>query len=50
MTKCEFCTKSSPSGECYWQTQSLRERDCKKAIETMIKYCNSQNNQQKGKK
>lgn len=36
MTKCDFCTKSSPDGECYWNMQSSRENDCEKAIEKMV--------------
>lgn len=35
MTKCDFCTKSSPQGKCYWSIQSFRENDCRKAIELM---------------
>lgn len=35
MTKCDFCTKSSPNGKCYWSIQSAREYDCKNAIERM---------------
>lgn len=30
--KCDFCTKSSPVGKCYWRLQSNRESDCEKAI------------------
>lgn len=37
MTKCDFCTMSSPSGKCYWSMRSLREDDCEKAIKRMIK-------------
>ena len=37
MTKCDFCTKSSPQGKCYWSLQSCRENDCRKAIELMTK-------------
>lgn len=37
MTKCDFCTKSSPSGKCYWNLQGSREDDCRKAIELMTK-------------
>lgn len=36
MTKCDFCRKSSPNGECSWHSQTLRERDCKVAIQNMI--------------
>ncbi len=36
MTKCDFCTKSSPSGKCFWTSQSLREDDCEKAIKAMV--------------
>lgn len=32
MTKCDFCTMSSPSGKCFWASQVARENDCKKAI------------------
>ena len=35
MTKCDFCTKSSPSGKCFWSLQVARENDCKKAIKRM---------------
>ena len=35
MTKCDFCEKSSPKGDCYWSIQSLRESDCRKAIQRM---------------
>ena len=35
MTKCDFCTKSSPNGKCYWSSQSCREDDCKEAIKLM---------------
>ena len=37
MKKCDFCTKSSPSGKCYWSTQTNRQRDCEKAIKLMVK-------------
>ena len=36
MTKCDFCTKSTPDRKCYWSVQSARENDCKKAIATMV--------------
>lgn len=36
MTKCDFCTKSTPDGKCYWNMQSAREDDCEKAIEKMV--------------
>ena len=36
MTKCDFCTKSTPDGKCYWSLQHYRESDCKKAIAMMI--------------
>lgn len=35
MTKCDFCTKSTPDGKCFWAMQGSRESDCKKAIEKM---------------
>lgn len=35
MTKCDFCTQSSPSGKCFWSSQVVREDDCKKAIKIM---------------
>lgn len=35
MIKCNFCEKSLPKGECYWNIQSLRESDCRKAIQRM---------------
>lgn len=36
MTKCDFCPMCTPSGKCYWNYQSIREADCKKAIKLMI--------------
>lgn len=36
MTKCDFCTKSTPDGRCFWSLPSSREVDCKKAIERMV--------------
>lgn len=36
MKKCDFCTKSDPSGKCYWSFQSCRASDCEKAIKRMI--------------
>ena len=35
LSKCNFCTKSTPDGGCYWIIHSLRESDCNKAIERM---------------
>ena len=35
MTKCDFCTKSTPDGKCYWSLLSSREDDCNEAIERM---------------
>lgn len=35
MKKCDFCTKSDPSGKCYWSMQGARESDCEKAIKKM---------------
>lgn len=37
MMKCDFCTKSSLSGKCFYSSQTAREDDCKKAIERMTK-------------
>lgn len=36
MKKCDFCTKSSPTGKCFWSSNAAREPDCKKAIKKMI--------------
>lgn len=36
MTKCDFCTKSSPKGKCFWSSTMAREEDCKKAIKRMV--------------
>lgn len=36
MTKCDFCLKSLPNGECWW-LGIAREHDCKKAIKLMVK-------------
>lgn len=38
MKKCDFCTQSSPSGKCYWESQRVREEYCEKAIEKMVKF------------
>ena len=35
MNKCDFCTKSTPDGKCYWTSLINRERDCEKAIQRM---------------
>lgn len=45
MTKCDFCTKSSPDGRCAydiftedkdsWWKSSSKEAECKKAIDLM---------------
>ncbi len=45
MTKCDFCTKSSPDGSCAydiftenkgpWQKSSSKEEECRKAIDLM---------------
>lgn len=43
MTKCDFCTQSSPNGECNWKSQSAREEYCKKAIKEMAKVIKSKN-------
>lgn len=40
MTKCHFCPKSSPDGECFWTLPAHRQSDCIKAIETMTKVLN----------
>lgn len=37
MTKCDFCTQSSPNGECFWSAKSAREKYCKEAIKQMVK-------------
>ena len=37
MTKCDFCTMSSPRGKCFWASRVAREDDCKKAINRMTK-------------
>lgn len=49
MTKCDFCTKSSPSGKCSWSMQSLREDDCEKAIKQMVKALGKQTKEDKKK-
>lgn len=43
MTKCDFCTKSSPDGKCSWVFQAFREDDCEKAIELMVKTLKNSN-------
>lgn len=37
MTKCDFCTKSSPSGKCWWSSRVAAEADCAEAIRNMVK-------------
>ena len=37
MTKCDFCTESSPRGVCFWNTVGARRSYCEKAIERMTK-------------
>ena len=37
MTKCDFCTYSSPDGKCFWSSQVAASSYCKKAIELMVK-------------
>ena len=37
MNKCDFCTKSSPNGRCFWAYQTERENDCSKAIDKMAR-------------
>lgn len=41
MIKCDFCTASSPEGRCNWETQTMREEDCRKAIKRMSKAISS---------
>ena len=36
MTKCDFCTMSSPKGKCFYISQTARQGDCKKAIDKMV--------------
>lgn len=47
MTKCDFCTKSDPSGKCYWTIQACREDDCKKAIKLMTQALQSMGSDKK---
>lgn len=37
MTKCDFCTQSSPSGKCPYGLRCIREDYCKEAIKQMVK-------------
>lgn len=37
MTKCDFCTQSSPSGKCSYSLQGTREDYCEEAIRRMVK-------------
>lgn len=41
MTKCDFCTQSTPDGKCmkngYFDSQAVRQFYCEKAIERMEK-------------
>lgn len=43
MTKCDFCTKSSSDGKCYCDFQFIREDNCKKAIDRMVKAMGNNN-------
>lgn len=36
MKKCDFCTQSSPKGECRWKNAIIREEYCAKAIKNMV--------------
>lgn len=36
MTKCDFCTQSTPKGKCHWSTQMARENHCESAIKRMV--------------
>lgn len=36
MTKCDFCTQSTPKGRCHWSTQIARENHCESAIKRMV--------------
>lgn len=37
MKKCDFCTKSSPDGKCFWNgNQIAAESDCEDAIRMMV--------------
>lgn len=37
MTKCDFCTQSSPNGKCPYVSTSYRQNYCDKAIKQMVK-------------
>lgn len=37
MTKCDFCTQSSPSGKCPYVSIACRQNYCDKAIKRMVK-------------
>ena len=43
MTKCDFCTKSYPNGECWWHFKAAAEDDCRKAIKMMTKAFQNEN-------
>lgn len=49
MTKCDFCTKSSPDGRCYWTSVMTRESDCKIAIKNMVEALKGNNSEKKGR-
>ena len=48
MTKCDFCTKSLPNGECWWNSIA-RESDCKIAIKNMVEALKGNNSEKKGR-
>lgn len=50
MTKCDFCTQSSPDGECFWTAKSERERYCKEAIKQMVKVLGQEEEEKETKK
>ena len=47
MKKCDFCTKSSPDGKCFWSSFVAREDDCKKAIKNMVEALKGSNDDKK---
>lgn len=47
MEKCNYCKMSSPEGKCFWSAQTLREKDCKKAINNMIEATKKENKKNK---
>ena len=43
MTKCDFCTMSTPDGKCFYKSMAARQTDCEKAIKRMTEALKNSN-------